>query len=189
MHTTILDLQSILDNNPDLHIIALTETKHRHIKSIWRQTLKNYKLIHSPSHYDKHTQRCSGGTILAIHKNAYSTIKPIHIPSQYQPYFAIALLTPKTGSDILAIAAYLPQHQSAKDAHTYQDTLQWLKTLLTTEHAHTPVLMGGYLQATPSPHHDSFHKALADFAECTQLHHLGDPHTPTFSPANTPLDH
>jgi len=104
MHTTIIDLQNVLTNQPDPHIIALTETKHHHIKSIWRQTLRNYKLVYNPSLCDKHTKRCSGGTILAIHKNAYSTIKPLHIPP-YQPYLAIALLTPKAGSDILAIAA------------------------------------------------------------------------------------
>jgi endonuclease/exonuclease/phosphatase (EEP) superfamily protein YafD len=189
MHTTILDLKKILDTHPEPHIIALTETKHRHIKSIWRHTLKNYKLVYNPSHCDKQTQRCSGGTILAIHKNAYPTIKPIHVQSQYQPYLAIALLTPKTGSDILAIAAYLPQHQTRKDTQTYQDTLQWLQTLLKTEHAHTPVLLGGDLQATPSPQHDSFHKTLADFVMHTQLHHLGDPQTPTYSPTNTPMDH
>jgi hypothetical protein len=80
MHTTIIDLQNILTTHPDPHIMALTETKHRNIKSIWRQTLKNYKLIYNPSLYNKLTKRCSGGTILAIHKNAYPTIQPIHIP-------------------------------------------------------------------------------------------------------------
>jgi hypothetical protein len=58
--------------------------------------------------------------MLAIHKNAYPAITPIHIPSQCQPYLAIALLTPKTGSDILAITAYLPQHQNNKDTQTYK---------------------------------------------------------------------
>ena len=163
MHTTILDLQKLLTTHSDPHIIALTETKHRNIKSIWRQTLKNYKLIYNPSLYNKLTKRCSGGTILAIHRNAYPTIKPLHIPSQYQPYLAIALLTPKTGSAILAIAAYLPQHQNKPDSQTYQDTLQWLQTLLTLEHKHTPVILGGDLQATLSPQHHSFYKPLADF--------------------------
>ena len=88
-------------------------------------------MIYNPSHYDKQTKRCSGGTILAIHKNAYPTIKPTHIPSQCQPYLAIALLTPKTGSNILAIAAYLPQHQTKIDTQIYQETIQWLQTLLT----------------------------------------------------------
>jgi hypothetical protein len=55
MHTTIIDLQKILTNHSDPHIIALTETKHRNIKSIWRQTLKNYKLIYNPSLYNKLT--------------------------------------------------------------------------------------------------------------------------------------
>jgi len=119
MYTTIIDLQNIITTQPDPHIIALTETKHRYIKFIWRQTLRNYKLVHNPSLYNKHTKRCSGGAILAIHKNAYSTIKPLHIPPTYQPYLAIALLTPKAGSEILAIAAYLPQHQTKLENQTY----------------------------------------------------------------------
>jgi hypothetical protein len=68
MHTKILDLQNILSKYPDPNIIALTETKHCHIKSIWRQALRNYKLVYNPSLYNKHTKSCSGGTILAIHK-------------------------------------------------------------------------------------------------------------------------
>ncbi len=189
MHTTILDLQELLNSHSDPHIITLTETKHKHIKSIWRQTLKNYKLIYNPSLHNKFTKRYSGGTILAIHKNAYPTIKALHVPTQYQPYLAIAHLTPKTGSAILAIAAYLPQHQNKSDSQTYQDTLQWLQTLLTSEHKHTPVILGGDLQATTSPQHQSFYKPLADFITDTQLQHLGDPLTPTYTPTNTPLDH
>jgi len=142
MHTTIKDLHKILTTQPDPHIIALTETKHRHIKSIWRQTLRNYKLVFDPSHYNKHTKRCSGGTILAIQKNAYSTIKPLYIPPPYQPYLAIALLTPKAGSEILAIVAYLPQHQTKIENQTYKDTLHWLHILLTIEHPNIPVLLG-----------------------------------------------
>jgi hypothetical protein len=49
---------------------------------------------------------------MAIHKNTYHTIKPLHVPSPFQPYLGIALLAPKTGFEILAIAAYLPQHQT-----------------------------------------------------------------------------
>jgi hypothetical protein len=142
MHTTILYLQKLLAAHSDTHIIALTETKHRHIKSIWRQTLRNFKLIYNQSLYNTHTKRCSGGTIVAIHKKAYSTIKPLHIPPPYQPYLAIALLTPKAGSEILAITAYLPKHQSKIETQTNQDTRQWLHTILTAEHSHTPVLLG-----------------------------------------------
>jgi hypothetical protein len=189
MHTTILDLQKLLITHSDPHILALTETKHRHIKTIWRQALRNYRLIYNPSLYNKSTKRCSGGTILAIHKNACQTIQPLHIPPQYQPYLAIALLTPKTGSEILAIAAYLPQHLTKIDTQIYHDILHWLNNLLTSEHAHTPVLLGGDLQATNSPQHDSFYKPLADLITNTQLKHLGDPLTPTYTPNHTPLDH
>ncbi len=67
--------------------------------------------------------------------------------------------------------------------------MQWLNNLLTTEHAHTPVLLGGDLQATSSPRHHAFYKPLADFITAARLQHLGDPHTPTYIPNNTPLDH
>jgi hypothetical protein len=89
----------------------------------------------------------------------------------------------------MVIAAYLPQHQTKKDTRAYQDTLQWLNTLLTAEHAHIPVLLGEDLQATSSPQHDSYYKPLADLITATQLQHLGDPCTPTFTPNNTPLGH
>ncbi len=90
----------------------------------------------------------------------------------------------------MAVAAYLPQHQTKTDIQTYQDdTLLWLTTLLTSEHAHTPVLLGGDLQATSSPQHDSYYKPLADLITATQLKHLGDPCTPTYTQKNTPLDH
>jgi len=92
MHTTILDLQKLLTNHLEPHIIALTETKHRHIKSVWRQTFRNYKLVYNPSLYNNHTKRCSGGTILAVHKSANTTMKPIQVPPPYHPYLAIALL-------------------------------------------------------------------------------------------------
>ena len=189
MHTTILDQQKLLTNHPEPHYIALTETKHRHIKSIWRQILRSYKLVYNPSLYNKHTKRCSGGTILAVHKSAYTTIKPIKVPPPYQPYLAIALLTPKAGSEILAISTYLQQHQSKPDTRTYRDTLNWLHTLLTTEQPNTPVLLGGDLQATPSPHHDSYYRPQVDLLTNTHLTHLGGPLTPTYTPTNTHLDH
>ena len=68
MHTTILYLQSLINTQPKPNLIALTETKHRHIKSIRRHTLRNYKLVYNPSHYDKKTKRALAGTILAIDK-------------------------------------------------------------------------------------------------------------------------
>jgi hypothetical protein len=47
MHNTILDLHRILNSKHKPTIINLTETKHSHIKSIWRDTLKDYKLTHT----------------------------------------------------------------------------------------------------------------------------------------------
>jgi len=39
MHTTIIDLQALLHTQTKPTIIALTETKHKHNKSIWRHIL------------------------------------------------------------------------------------------------------------------------------------------------------
>ena len=97
MHTTILELQDLLNTNSKPQIIALTETKHRHIKSIWRHTIKNYKLVYNPSLYNKKTNHASGGAILAIRYDAYATIEPIAVPTPYQPCIAIALLQPGVG--------------------------------------------------------------------------------------------
>ena len=47
MHNTILDLNNIMNTKKKPTIIHLTETKHSHIKSIWRVALKDYKLIHT----------------------------------------------------------------------------------------------------------------------------------------------
>ena len=150
MHTTLLDLQNILHKQATPQILALTETKHRHIKSIWRHTLRNYKLIYNPSLYNKSTKRASGGTILAIHTSTYKTIEPIRVPTPYQPYLSIAKLTPKLGNPIIAISAYLPQTNTHQGKQSYQDTLTWLSTLLTQEHPYLPILLGGDLQGTPA---------------------------------------
>ena len=189
MHTTLLDLQDLLNNQTTPQIIALTETKHRRIKSIWRHTLRNYKLIYNPSLYNKSTKRASGGTILAIHSSTYKTIEPIRVPTPYQPNLSIAKLTPKLGHPIIAISAYLPQTNTPQGKQSYQDTLTWLATLLTQQHPDLPVLLGGDLQGTPAQHPTSHSTPLTTFCTTTSLAHIGDPTTPTYLPANTPLDH
>ena len=108
MHTSILDLQDILNTHTKPQNISLTETKHRHIKSIWRHTLKNYKLVYNPSLYNKKTKRASGGAILSIRSDAYNTIETVAVPTPYKPYIAIALFQPGVGTKIFTIAAYLP---------------------------------------------------------------------------------
>ena len=47
MHNTILDMHRILNTHAILTIFHLTETKHNHIKSIWREALTDYNLIHT----------------------------------------------------------------------------------------------------------------------------------------------
>jgi hypothetical protein len=189
MHTTILDLQDLLNNKPKPQLIALTETKHRHIKSIWRHTLREYKLIYNPSLYNRSTKRASGGAILAVHSKAYTSIEPIRVPNPYQPYIAIAKLTPKQGTTLIAISAYLPQSKTPQNKQTYQDVLTWLASLLTQQHPNLPILMGGDLQGTPAQHPTSHNTPLEEFCNTTSLIHIGDPNTPTFLPSNTPLDH
>ena len=180
MHTTILDLQDLLNNQPKPQIIALTETKHRHIKSIWRHTLRNYKLIFNPSLYNKSTKRASGGAILAIHSPAYKTIVPIRVPTPYQPYLAIAKLTPNHGTSLLAISAYLPQSNTTHGKQAYQDNLTWFATLQTQENSDLPILLGGDLQGTPAQHPTSYSAPLAEFCNTTSLAHIGDPTIPTY---------
>jgi hypothetical protein len=109
MHATIIDLQSLLHAQLQPTIIALAETKNRHNKSIWRYTLKNYKLVFNPFLYNKKTKRASAGTILAIHKAAYTNIQPIHTPTTLQPYLVVALIQLKYISKILAASTYMPQ--------------------------------------------------------------------------------
>jgi len=124
MHTSILDLQDLLNTNSKPQIIALTETKHRHIKSIWRRTLKNYKLVYNPSLYNKiEDKRASGGVIVTIRSDAYTTIELIAVSTPYQPYIAIDLLQPGVGSKLITIAAYLPQPTTTQGKLEYQTIL------------------------------------------------------------------
>jgi len=91
MHTTIIDLQNILSNQTDPHIIAVTETNHRHIKFIWRQTLKNYKLVYSPSLYNKKHQALlrryhpSNALKRPPHHKAPPRTSPISTVSRHRP--------------------------------------------------------------------------------------------------------
>jgi hypothetical protein len=59
-----------------------------------------------PIKYENKTP--SAGTILAVHKNTYTNIEPIHIPTNLQPYLDVALLQPKPKSKILAASIYMP---------------------------------------------------------------------------------
>jgi hypothetical protein len=81
MHNTILDLHKIVNPKTNSTLIHLTETKHINIKSVWRETLKEYKLIHSPPKLDPITIRRSAGTILAVSRDTYKDAIAIPTPS------------------------------------------------------------------------------------------------------------
>jgi hypothetical protein len=151
MHSSIIDLQEIFTHTPHPNIICLTETKHGHIKSTWRNLLKDYKLIHTPSTLDPHTNRRRGGTILGVRRNSYKLIQTVPIPKHIQTYVAAATLEPTKGSTILALSVYMPQHSTNEDKQSYQLVLDWISHLLMIEYPHLTALIGGDMQATPFP--------------------------------------
>jgi len=188
VHTKIIDLQSLLNTHKKPNIVALAETEHKNIKSIWRHTLKNYKLVYKPSLYNKKTKLTSAGTSVAIDKNTYTGIGPIHVQTTIQPYLAIALLQPKSGFQILATSIYMPQLHTPQGQLIYRDLLSWLKTLFNEEHPTLPILIGRGFQATPQPKYKSHYLPLRELRDATSLTHIGDPHTPTLTPTASPLE-
>jgi len=109
---------------------------------MWRHTLKGYKLVHNPSLYNKHTKRCTGETILAINTNTYLNIEPYQTPHLHH-HIAMALLTPKAGSKIIAISLYMPQHNTTQGNKAYNEALHWLNKTLTKDLPHAAVILGG----------------------------------------------
>jgi hypothetical protein len=98
MHNTILYLQPVTNTKKKPRIIHLTETKHSHIKSIWREALKDYKLIHTHPTLDPATNRRSGGSILAASRDTYKEVTAIPTPPHIGDYISAATLTLYDGS-------------------------------------------------------------------------------------------
>ena len=91
MHSSITDVIMILRNKeriPD--ILALTETKHSHINSLWRITLQQYKLHHNVPEINPETNRRSAGTVLAINKTKFTSSTSIDVPSHLTGYLTAA---------------------------------------------------------------------------------------------------
>jgi hypothetical protein len=150
MHNPILDLHHILNQLTKTTIIDLTETKHKHIKSIWIEALKDYKLIHTYPTLDPTTNRKSGGTKLTVRKDTCKDSNAISPPPHIGDYIAAATLTPHDGSPIIAISVYMPQlHTKAQDT-IYTEILTWIHTEITSKFPTMTTLMGGDLQATPT---------------------------------------
>jgi len=93
------------------------------------------------------------------------------------------------GTTLTIIAAYLPQPATTQGKLEYQAILHWLTTLLNEEYPHHPILMGGDLQGTSLRNHKSYNAPLEELCNTTTLTHMGDPHTRTSIPTNSPLDH
>ncbi len=81
-------------------------------------------------------------------------------------------LTPKTGSKIIAVAAYMPQHNTTQGAQNYREVLTWLNKTLTEDFPDTSILMGGDLQATPYPNNCAHNQALENFCTSTSVQPL-----------------
>jgi len=164
MHNTILDIQHIMNTQQNPTIRHLTETKHNHIKSIWRAVSYDYKLIHTYPTLDPTTNRRSGGTILAARRETYKEVTAIPTPPHIGDYISAATLTPYDGSPIIAISAYMSQlHNKAKDT-IYTDILTWIHKEIISKFPMVTTLMGGDLQATPTEEDErSYHAQLNQF--------------------------
>ena len=73
------------------------ETKHSHIQSIWREELKEYKLIHASPKLDSILNRRLAGTILATKRDIYKDFTAIATPSHLRDYISAATLAPHDG--------------------------------------------------------------------------------------------
>ncbi len=82
----------------------------------------------------------------------------------------------------------MPQLNSPQGQQTYRELLVWLTKLLNVNDPTLPILLEGDLQATPHPDHKSHYPPLEEFCRTTSLTHIGNPRTPTYIPANNPLD-
>jgi len=190
MHNTILDLQHIMNTQKKPSIIHLTETKHSHIKSIWREELKYYKLVHTRPTLEPNTNIRSGGTILAVRRDTYKEVTAIPTPSHIGDYISAATLTPYDGSPIIAISAYMPQlHTEAKDT-IYTEILAWIHMEIMSKFLMVTALMSGDLQSTPTEEDKrSYHVPLNHFCKESGLIHITPSDIYTYIPAKTSIDH
>jgi hypothetical protein len=169
----------------------LTETKHNHIKSIWKEVLNtDYKLIHAYPTLDPTTNRRSGETILAARRDTYKKVTAIPRPSHIGDYISAATLTPYDGSPTIAISAYMPQlHTKAKDT-IYTEILTWIHTDIISEFHTVTTLMAGDLQATPTEGDErSYHAPLNHFCKELGLKHLTPSDIYTYILAKSSIDH
>ena len=187
MSSSIGDLSPMMTQyQPE--IVALTETKHKGVKPIWRHALHGYKLIHKPLDTAASTNRKRGGSILAIKQSAFKNIEALDPPAPLHNYIAAALKTPHAGKQILAVSAYMPQLHLPSDKANYTLCIQWI--LDHAQHPNRTCYIGGDFQASPAPNIQGNARILRELLRGQLLDvPLNDPLTPTFQPARSPVDH
>jgi hypothetical protein len=190
MHSTVLDLHHILASKNKMTILYLTETKHSHIKSTWREALRDYKLINTSTKLEPTTNRISFGIILSIRKDIYKDATPIPTPIHLTNYIKEVTITPHDGSPIITISAYMPQIHTTAQEQMYKYIHSWIQQEITTKYQDTTILMGGDLQAIPQKDDArSNYPSLSHFCENTCLIHVNPKDVYTFIPAKTHIDH
>jgi len=166
MYNTILDLQHIMNTQQRPKIIHLTEIKHSHTKSIWREVLKDYTIIHTHPTLDPTTNITSGGTILVARRDTHKEVTAIPTPSHIGHYISAVTLNPHDGFTIIAISAYMPQLYTKTKDTIYAEVLAWIHTEIISKFPMLTTLMGGNLQATPTEEDErSYHAPLNQFCK------------------------
>ena len=177
MHNTILDLHHILNTQIKPTILHLTETIHNHIKSIWREALKDYKLIHTYPTLDPTTNQRSGGTILAVRRDTYKNANAISPPPHIGDCVSAVKLNPNDGFPIITISAYMPHLRTKAQDTIYAEILTWIHTEIKAKFPTVTTLMGEDLQATPTKGDErSYHAPLDQFCQESGLKHNPERH-------------
>jgi len=156
------------------------------MKSIWRETFKDYKLIHTYPTLDPTTNRRSGGTILAARRDTYKEATAISPPPYIGDYISSATLTPHDGSPIIAISAYMPQlHIKAQDT-IYTKILTWIRhTGIIFKFPTVITLMGGDHQVIPTEEEERSYQ----FCQESGQKNITPKAIHTYTPAKTSIYH
>ena len=191
MHNTIQDLQHIMNTQKQPTIIHLTKTKHNHIILIWREALKDYKLVSTYPTLDPTTNRKSSGIILAARQDTYkgsnrnphtTTYRRLYIRGHTHPIWWL----PHHSN----IGLYATAPHKSKRYNLYRNPYTWIHTEIISKFPTVTTLMGGDLQATPSKGDKrSNHAPLNQFYKESRLKHITPKGIHTYVLAKTSIDH
>ena len=142
MHTTLYDVDQLLQQQHPPDVLVLTETKHKRPNKSWSELLRGFRLVHHPTKTNPATGRRHGGLIIAANRCLIDSYVKLPIPEQLTPHVGATYLIPISGIPILLIGLYMPQ---LCDRPIYEECLTWVNNAITT-HPNTPVLIGGDFQ-------------------------------------------